>query len=272
MKYLRITTEEIPEGAYGILKGETIYVLDSSPLGCGKETGRTISLHQVKSFLPPVEPPNIIALGLNYSDHARESKKALPPAPIIFLKATTSLTGHLCPIILPREAPSCVDYEAELVVVIGKCAKNVPEEKALEYIFGYTCGNDVSARDCQLKIDQQWARGKSFDSFAPVGPWIETDLDPSCLNIRLFLNGQLMQNGNTSGLIFNVPGLVSYLSRQMSLLPGTIIMTGTPAGVGFVRQPPVFLKPGDTVEVEIEGIGVLRNKVVAESGNERDKN
>ncbi len=268
MRYLRITTEEMPEGTYGILKGETIYLLDGSPLAGGKKTGRTISLNQVKSFLPPVQPPNIIAVGLNYSDHARESNKPLPPAPIIFLKATTSLTGHLCPIVLPREAPSCVDYEAELVVVIGKPVRNVPEEKALEYVFGYTCGNDVSARDCQLKIDQQWARGKSFDTFAPVGPWIETDLDSSFLNIKLFLNGQLMQNGNTSSLIFNVPRLVSYLSRQMTLLPGTIIMTGTPAGVGFVRQPPVFLKPGDTVEVEIEDIGVLRNNVVAESNHE----
>jgi len=168
-------------------------------------------------------------------------------------------------------APSAVDYEAELVVVIGRKARNVSEEEARNYIFGYTCGNDVSARDCQLKIDRQWARGKSFDTFAAIGPWIETELEPSRLKIRLLLNGAVMQDSSTADMIFNVPRIVSYLSRQMTLLPGTIIMTGTPSGVGFARKPPVFLKPGDVVEVDIQGIGVLKNYVTSENEQELDR-
>ncbi|HOJ41070.1 MAG TPA: fumarylacetoacetate hydrolase family protein, partial [bacterium] len=204
-------------------------------------------------------------------DHARESGQPLPEAPVIFLKATSSLTGHLSPIVLPAVAPSAVDYEAELVVVIGRKARNVSEEEARNYIFGYTCGNDVSARDCQLKIDRQWARGKSFDTFAAIGPWIETELEPSRLKIRLLLNGAVMQDSSTADMIFNVPRIVSYLSRQMTLLPGTIIMTGTPSGVGFARKPPVFLKPGDVVEVDIQGIGVLKNYVTSENEQELDR-
>ena len=229
-----------------------------------KETGVAVPLAEVKSFLPSVEPPNIIALGLNYVEHAKEGKWDLPLAPVIFLKATTSLAGHLAPIILPAEAPSEVDYEAELVIVIGKEAKNVPEEKAFDYVFGYICGNDVSARDCQMRMDKQWARAKSFDTFAPIGPVIETEIDPSDLTVQSRLNGKVMQDGRTSDLIFKVPAIVSYLSRQMTLLPQTLIMTGTPPGVGFARKPPVFLKPGDRIEVEIEGIGILINPVVAE--------
>lgn len=252
-------------GSYGILKGETIHLLDR-PLFSGEvqETGVFVPLAEVKRFLPPVDPPNIIALGLNYIEHAKEGKWDLPPAPVIFLKATTSLAGHLAPIILPPEAPSEVDYEAELTIVIGKEAKNVPEDKAFDYVFGYTCGNDVSARDCQMRMDKQWSRAKSFDTFAPVGPVIETELDPSNLAVQSMLNGKVMQDGNTRDLIFKVPAIVSYLSRQMTLLPQTLIMTGTPPGVGFVRKPPVFLKPGDRIEVEIEGIGTLVNPVVME--------
>ncbi|MCM8756936.1 MAG: fumarylacetoacetate hydrolase family protein [Candidatus Omnitrophica bacterium] len=264
MKFLRVINPENSQPVYGVLRSDRIYLLDRSALDGGKETGLVIMRQQVKTFLPPVEPPNIIALGLNYRQHAQESGKPVPTSPVIFLKATTSLVGHLSPVVLPREAPAEVDYEAELVVVIGKKAKRVSEKEALEYVFGYTCGNDISARDCQLRVDQQWARGKSFDSFAPVGPWVETDLDPNNLKIRLALNGQTMQDSSTGDMIFPVPKIVSYLSQQMTLLPGTIIMTGTPSGVGFARQPPVFLKPGDVLEVEIEGIGCLRNHVVAE--------
>lgn len=266
MKYLKIVALQTgPDGSYGILKGEMIHLLDRSPFsGKTAETGISVKLAEVRRFLPPVDPPNIIALGLNYIEHAKEGKWDLPPAPVIFLKATTSLVGHLAPIILPAEAPAEVDYEAELTIVIGKEAKSVPEEKALDCVFGYTCGNDVSARDCQMRIDKQWARAKSFDTFAPIGPVIETELDPSGLAVQSRLNGKVMQDGNTRDLIFKVPGIVSYLSRQMALLPQTLIMTGTPPGVGFARKPPVFLKPGDRIEVEIAGIGTLANNVILE--------
>jgi len=161
-------------------------------------------------------------------------------------------------------APDEVDYECELAIVMGKAAHNVVEDEALDYVLGYTCSNDVSARDCQLRLDMQWARGKSFDTFAPLGPCIQTEMDPDHARVCTRLNGQVMQDSNTSDLIFSCRKLVSYLSHCMTLLPGTVIMTGTPAGVGFTRKPPVFLRPGDVVEIEIEGIGVLRNRVIAE--------
>jgi 2-keto-4-pentenoate hydratase/2-oxohepta-3-ene-1,7-dioic acid hydratase in catechol pathway len=163
-------------------------------------------------------------------------------------------------------APGEVDYEAELVIIIGKRAHNVAEECALDYVLGYTCGNDVSARDCQLRLDAQWARGKSFDTFAPLGPCIETDLDPDSCGIRSRLNGQVMQDANTDDMIFNTSQLVSYLSRCMTLLPGTAIMTGTPSGVGFARQPAVYLRAGDLIEIEVDGIGTLANPVRREAG------
>ena len=215
-------------------------------------------------LLAPVTPPNVIAMGLNYRGHAAESKAQVPPRPALFLKATTSVCGPLDPIVLPHMAPDEVDYECELAIVVGKTAHNVGEEEALDYVLGYTCGNDVSARDCQLRLDMQWARGKSFDTFAPLGPCIQTEMDPDNVKICTRLNGTVMQDSNTSDLIFSCRKLVSYLSECMTLLPGTVIMTGTPSGVGFARKPPVFLHPGDVVEIEIEGIGVLRNPVVAE--------
>ncbi|MBI1926764.1 fumarylacetoacetate hydrolase family protein [Candidatus Poribacteria bacterium] len=227
-------------------------------------TGETLALNQVK-LLAPVSPPNVIAIGLNYRAHARESNMPLPERPVIFLKATTAVCGPGDDIVLPRMAPHEVDYECELTIVIGKTARRVQEDDALDYVLGYTCGHDVSARDCQLRLDAQWARGKSFDTFAPLGPWIQTDLDPDNAPIRTRLNGQVMQESNTNDLIFSCRKLVSYLSHCMTLLPGTVIMTGTPSGVGFVRKPPVFLRPGDVVEIEVEGIGVLRNRVVAET-------
>ncbi len=213
-------------------------------------------------MLSPVNPPNIIAIGLNYKKHADESGQDYPENPLIFLKATSSLIGPEDNIILPDMAPDEVDYEAELVIVIGKRAKNIEMDNAEKHILGYTCGNDVSARDCQLRIDKQWARGKSFDTFCPLGPWIETELDnPDNCRIISRLNGKIMQDSNTSDLIFGVKELVSYCSKNFTLLPGTVIMTGTPSGVGFARKPPVFLKKGDHIEIEIEGIGILSNKV-----------
>jgi 2-keto-4-pentenoate hydratase/2-oxohepta-3-ene-1,7-dioic acid hydratase in catechol pathway len=185
----------------------------------------------------------------------------VPPAPVIFIKTPNTIVGPGDPIVVPAMAPNEVDYEAELVIVIGKKAKNVSKQEAKRYILGYTCGNDVSARDCQLRLDKQWARGKCFDTFAPIGPWIATDLDGDKLGIRLKLNGRTMQDSNTSDMVFSCADLVSYISQCMTLYPGSIIMTGTPGGVGFTRKPPVWLKAGDTVSVEIDGIGTLTNPV-----------
>ncbi|HRT29126.1 MAG TPA: fumarylacetoacetate hydrolase family protein [Kiritimatiellia bacterium] len=238
-------------------------VIDGSIFGEYTTTEEVIPLGDAK-LLPPVEPPQVIAIGLNYRLHAQESNMAEPAAPVIFIKTCNTVTGPDAPIILPAMAPDEVDYEAELVIVIGKTAKNVPEAQADRYILGYTCGNDVSARDCQLRHDKQWARGKCFDSFAPIGPCIATGLDGDNLDIRLLLNGAVMQASNTSDMIFNCRYLVSYLSRCMTLLPGSVIMTGTPSGVGMGRKPPVWLRAGDKVTVEIEGIGALTNNVIKE--------
>ncbi len=212
-------------------------------------------------LLAPVAPPNIIAIGLNYGRHALESAMKLPDHPLIFIKASTSLAADGDGIVLPACAPDEVDYEGELAIVIGKACKNASEDDALDYVLGYTCANDVSARDCQLKQDTQWARGKSFDTFCPLGPWIETELDAGDLAIETKLNGNVMQSSRTSDLIFGVKKLVSFCSRDITLLPGTVILTGTPDGVGFARKPPVFLKRGDVVEITIEGIGTLKNGV-----------
>jgi 2-keto-4-pentenoate hydratase/2-oxohepta-3-ene-1,7-dioic acid hydratase in catechol pathway len=214
-----------------------------------------------QALAAPVAPPNILAIGANYAAHAKEAGKKVPDHPLVFVKLTTTVIGPGEPIILPAEAPNEVDYEAELAIVIGKTCRNVDEGEALDYVLGYTCGHDVSARDCQMRLDGQWARGKSFDTFCPLGPWIETDLDPSDLRVRLILNGQVMQDGRTSQMLFPPAKLVSYLSRQFTLLPGTVIMTGTPEGVGYFRKPAVFLKDGDQVTVEVEGIGSLTNPV-----------
>jgi 2-keto-4-pentenoate hydratase/2-oxohepta-3-ene-1,7-dioic acid hydratase in catechol pathway len=227
-------------------------------------TDTEIKMEQVK-LLHPVDPPNIIAIGKNYEEHVKESgDEDLPEEPVIFLKATTSINGPGKNIVLPEIAPDEVDFEAELAVIIGKKTKNVKKEEVPQYILGYTCANDVSARDCQLRFDQQWARGKSFDTFCPLGPWIETSLESNSCDIKSKLNGKVMQSSNTSYMMFNINELVSYCSRNMTLLPGTIILTGTPEGAGFARNPNIFLRPGDEIEIEIEGIGVLHNNVITE--------
>jgi 2-keto-4-pentenoate hydratase/2-oxohepta-3-ene-1,7-dioic acid hydratase in catechol pathway len=167
-------------------------------------------------------------------------------------------------VILPKLAPDEVDFEAELAVVIAKKAKNIETVEVDDYILGYSCANDVSARDCQKKLDKQWARGKSFDTFCPLGPWIETDLDAGDLEIKSILNGEVMQQSRTSDMIFNIEQLISYLSYNMTLLPGTVVLTGTPEGVGFAREEQVFLRDGDQITIEIEGIGSLVNTVSRE--------
>lgn len=244
------------------MRGETISRVRGDLLGDLSETGEQDALADVR-LLAPLDPPNIICIGLNYRKHAEESGAKLPERPVIFAKTTTAATGPGEPILVPAMAPDEVDYEAEIAIVIGKTAKNVTEGEAPGYILGYTCANDVSARDCQRRLDVQWTRAKSFDTFCPFGPWIETDMDPDNARISMTLNGQVMQDSSTSDMIFGTRALVSYISHAMTLLPGTIILTGTPPGVGFARTPPVFLKPGDVCEVEVEGIGVLRNPVAA---------
>ena len=223
----------------------------------------------VGRFLPPVEPPNIFAIGRNYRAHVRETGARLPKTPLIFQKATTSLTAHEAPIILPKAAPDEVDFEAELAIVIGRAARDVSPGEALDCVRGYTCANDVSARDCQ-RNDKQWARAKGFDTFCPLGPWLVPvdELDPDNCPIRSRLNGRVMQDSNTRDMIHSCRELISYLSHQFTLLPDTVILTGTPDGVGFARQPSVFLRPGDRIEVEIEGIGTLVNDVLAAAQSE----
>ena len=245
---------------YGVAEGDCVRRIEGDIFGGYAVTQERFPLGGVR-LLPPVSPPNIVCVGLNYKSHAAESRMDIPKRPVLFLKATTSLCGPGDAIALPAAAPDEVDYEAELAVVIGKTARNVGKDEALDYVLGYTCGNDVSARDCQLRHDSQWARGKSFDTFCPLCPVIETQLDPENVRVRTRLNGELVQDGCTSDMIFSLRELVSYCSQQMTLLPGTVLLTGTPDGVGFARRPPVYLRPGDRVEVEIEGIGILQNPV-----------
>ena len=227
------------------------------------EGGTGISVDEVE-FLPPVKPGKMLAIGRNYLDHAAEGGSPPPPAPLIFMKLPNSLTAHQAPIVLPAVSEQ-VDYEAELAVVIGKRAKRVSESDALSYVFGYSMVNDVSARDLQFG-DGQWIRGKGLDTFAPFGPFITTRdeiADVQNLKIEGRLNGQTMQSSNTSFMIFNVAYLVSYISQGITLEPGDVIATGTPEGVGIFRKPPVLLKPGDVFEIEIQGLGTLRNPVVS---------
>ena len=209
--------------------------------------------------MAPCEPSKIIALGLNYQDHAAEFGRQVPDEPLIFLKPSTSVIGPEAEIIYPQMSRR-VDYEAELAVIIGKTARRVKEENALEYVLGYTCFNDVTARDLQKK-DGLFTRAKGFDTFAAMGPWIETGIDdPDNLTVEAYLNGELRQHSNTNNMVFSVRRLISFISQVMTLLPGDVIATGTPAGVGPMRL-------GDVVEVLVEGIGTLRNRVVAEEGN-----
>jgi len=246
---------------FGNLQDENIYPIEGDVFGDFKIKFPSIKRGEVK-LLAPVNPPNIIAIGLNYKKHADEIGFTYPEEPAIFLKATSSIIGPEDKIIIPPVAPDEVDYEAELVIIVGKKAKNVEIDEADDFIFGYTCANDVSARDCQIRRDKQWARGKSFDTFCPLGPWIETELtDPDNCRIMSRLNDQIMQDSNTSDLIFSTKELLSYCSKNFTLYPGTVILTGTPEGVGFSRKPSVFLKSGDTIEIEIEGIGKLTNRV-----------
>ena len=248
---------------YGIINNNEVSIISGNILGVWEQTGQTVNLDDIK-LLAPIIPPNILAIGRNYKAHAEESGSDLPKEPPLFIKATSAINNPGDPIILPKIAPDEVDYEAELVIIIKKEARHVSEKDALDYVLGYTCGNDVSARDCQ-RNDVQWARAKSFETFAPLGPWIETELNPDNCNIYTRLNGKVMQKANTSLMIFKADYLIHYLSQCMTLLPGTVIFSGTPAGCGFAQNPPVWLKLGDEIEVEIDNIGVLKNYIIAEN-------
>jgi 2-keto-4-pentenoate hydratase/2-oxohepta-3-ene-1,7-dioic acid hydratase in catechol pathway len=267
MKIIRFETEDhgVAYGAFDPGEPGGAYSIDGDIFGDYKVSGKKVAVRRV---LAPLAPVNILALGINYKKHGEETAISAPDQPVLFLKATTSVIGPGDPIVLPAAGCSEVDYEAELVVVIGKTAKNIAPDKAMEYIFGYTCANDVSARDWQIKKQKkQWARGKSFDTFCPLGPWIVTKdeiEDPDQLEIRTILNGQVLQEAVTSDMIFHVREIVSNLSQSLTLLPGTVILTGTPEGVGFTRNPPIFLKDGDNVTIEIEKIGRLSNPVAME--------
>ncbi len=264
MKYIRFLHPETKIPTYGIVNGNDIRLCKGEALWKLSETDDILPLTTIDKYLPPVDPPNVIALGINYDAHATETKQLVPKEPLMLLKATTSVLGHRDKILLPKLAPNEVDYEGELTIVMGRKARNLTENEALDYVFGWTCGNDVTARDCQFKRDMQWARAKSFDTFCPLGPCIETTLDPSNVRIQTRVNKRLLQDSNSSNMIFPVETVVSYLSRCMTLLPGTVVMTGTPAGVGFRRNPPLYLRSGDVVEVTIDKIGTLENMVSTE--------
>jgi 2-keto-4-pentenoate hydratase/2-oxohepta-3-ene-1,7-dioic acid hydratase in catechol pathway len=230
-----------------------------------KDTGVAVS----GKLLAPVDPRIILCIGLNYRKHAEEGGKPIPELPVLFIKGPGATNNPGDDIVLPRALRSDqVDYECELAIIIGKTCKNVKKAEALKYVAGYTCGNDVSARDWQMKWGGgQWCRGKTFDTFCPLGPWMVTPDEipnPNALRIMTRLNGESMQDWSTSDMIFDVPTLIEFLSGSTTLFPGTVILTGTPHGVGGARKPPVFLKAGDTVEIEIEKIGVLSNPVTEE--------
>ena len=249
MKYVRFRNCKNEIG-YGVLEGEKIQLLDRNFLDpiC-KPTDKWSSLDEV-ALLAPVQPSKVVCVGLNYALHVKEMNHSLPEDPVIFMKPPSSVIGPEAEISYPKISQR-VDYEAELAVIIGTTIKDVTEAEAAKGIFGYTCANDVTARDLQKK-DGQWTRGKSFDTFCPIGPWIVTDIDPSQLDVELLLNGVVKQSSNTRNFITSVPKLVSFISQVMTLFPGDVILTGTPEGVGPMQ-------PGDEVIVKIQTIGQLRN-------------
>jgi 2-keto-4-pentenoate hydratase/2-oxohepta-3-ene-1,7-dioic acid hydratase in catechol pathway len=249
MKYLRFSYKGSIR--YGLLRDDTVLPIDKTPFEAFSVTKEEIPLEAVK-VLAPCEFSKAVCIGLNYRDHAQEFQLPIPTEPVVFLKPSTSILDPLETVIYP---PQChrLDYEAELAVVIGKKAKNVETADAGDYILGYTCANDITARDLQPK-QGQWTVAKGFDTFCPFGPFVSDEVDPSDLAIESRVNGKTMQKSSTRHLIFDVPFLVSYLSKVMTLLPGDIILTGTPGGISGMHK-------GDTVEIAIEGLGVLRNTI-----------
>lgn len=234
---------------WGVVEGLQARILAQPPFERIKFSKQRVALNKIK-LLAPCLAGKIILCGLNYCKHAQELGLAVPGEPVIFLKPASALLAHKQKIIYPPGV-SRLDYEAELALVIKKPGRNIPANKAADFILGFTCLNDVTARGLQKK-DGQWTRSKSFDTFCPLGPWLETQIEPGALNIRAYLNSKIVQDSNTADFIFPVDYLVSFISRVMTLLPGDVISTGTPAGIGPMQ-------PGDTIEIEIEGIGKLKN-------------
>ncbi|HJU92045.1 MAG TPA: fumarylacetoacetate hydrolase family protein [Pyrinomonadaceae bacterium] len=240
-------------------------VRDKSAIAEARDKGWLVRSQDAYWFAPVPRPGKILCIGLNYRDHAAESNMPIPEKPVVFSKFSTCVVGPGEPVVLPSTSQQ-VDYEAELAVVIGRRAKHVTADRAYDYVFGYTAFNDVTARDFQF-ADGQWQRGKSCDTFAPMGQTIVTTdavPDPHKLPIKLTLNGKTMQDSNTDQLIFGVPALIEFISQTITLEPGDVIATGTPPGVGFARKPPVFLKPGDQMEVMIEGVDGVGTPVISE--------
>ncbi|SDQ38024.1 fumarylacetoacetate hydrolase family protein [Thermostaphylospora chromogena] len=256
MRIARFSTGE--SVAFGVVEGgpgeEFVSAVDGHPFGTIQFTGARWPLAEVR-LVAPILPTKVIAIGKNYADHAREMGGEPPAEPVVFSKPSTSVIGPGEGIVYPEKLSQRVDFEGELAVVIGRLCRDVPVERAREVIFGYTCANDVTARDLQAK-DGQWTRAKGFDTFCPLGPWIETDIDPSDLAITTTVNGEIRQSARTSQLVHDIPSLIAYVSAVMTLIPGDVILTGTPAGVGP-------LQVGDEVGVGIEGIGTLTNRVVS---------
>jgi 2-keto-4-pentenoate hydratase/2-oxohepta-3-ene-1,7-dioic acid hydratase in catechol pathway len=252
MRIIRYQTRNEP-ARYGWLLEDKVGPIDGDPYGEYRRLEATIPLAEVR-LLAPSQPSKIICIGRNYVEHAKEHHVEVPKLPLIFLKPPSAILDPDGVILLPPQSQQ-VEHEAELVAVIGKRGRNIPAEEASAYVFGYTIGNDVTARDLQ-RSDGQWTRGKGFDTFCPFGPWIDTDFDPSDAVITCRVNGQLRQMASTRDMVFNVAQLVAFISSVMTLEPGDLIFTGTPAGVGP-------LKPGDRVEIEIEGLGKLVNPVAA---------
>ncbi|TWT90718.1 Ureidoglycolate lyase [Pseudobythopirellula maris] len=264
-----------PQGAvqYGLREPDGgVTLAEGDPYSGLRDTRQSA---EVASPLPPIAPAAILCIGLNYAKHAEETGAKRPEFPVVFMKTPSAATATGAPIELPRRLRSNeVDYEAELAVVIGKPCKNASRDNALDYVLGYTCGNDVSARDWQKRGGGgQWCRGKTFDTFAPLGPWIVTTDEipnPNNLSIASRLNGETVQDAHTSDMIFDVPTLIEFLSASVTLAPGTVILTGTPSGVGMARDPQLWLKPSDEIVVEIERIGRLSNPVVEERAEQLD--
>ena len=237
---------------YGVVNGRDVFALRDDLFGDSLQAREHIGVIDDVQLLVPVAPSKIVCVGRNYAAHAQELGNEVPTEPLLFFKPPSSLIPHQDPILLLNQMGK-VDHEAELAVIIGKQAKNVTASNALDYVVGYTCGNDISDRDFQKK-DGQWTRAKGFDTFCPLGPWINTDLDPSNIAITCMVNGDKRQEGHTSQLVFNIPTLIAHISAIMTLMPGDVILTGTPAGVGPIHD-------GDIVEVVVEGIGSLTNPV-----------
>lgn len=267
MKIIRYQTTAGEQGYGRQLADGKVTRLAGDLFGKLTDTGENV---QVSKLLAPLEPRDIICIGLNYRKHAAEGNQPIPEYPVVFMKNSGTLQNPGDAIVLPRRLKSdAVDYECELAVVLKKPCHNVSKAEALDYVLGYTCANDVSARDWQKDYGGgQWCRGKTFATFCPLGPCLVTAdeiTNPNALGIRTILNGQTMQDWNTNDMIFDVPTLIEFLSGSTRLAAGTVILTGTPHGVGAARKPPVFLRPGDTVTIEIDGIGSLTNPVVAEA-------